>query len=70
LNTINETYFEALLADAYYITLSQDNSVLPESHIISAIAARLAQPQADFINDNFEVLTQELSVIGGFDAVV
>jgi hypothetical protein len=73
MSTINETYINALLADASYLTLSDvQKQVLPEDQVNAAIAASLTQTQAqaDFITANFEVLTQELSATGGFDAVV
>jgi hypothetical protein len=75
-NTMNETCINALFADASYVRLQQGDDApvgqplktVAEKN--TAIAARLTQPQADFITKNFEVLTQELSVTGGFDAVV
>jgi hypothetical protein len=78
MNTINETYINALLADSAYVNLHDvdqaTGNVLPTtltgSALTAAIAARLTQPQADFITSNFEVLNQELSAFGGFDAVV
>jgi hypothetical protein len=77
MSTINETYINALLADAAYVRLHSgteidgpNTALLTGSALTTAIAARLTQPQADFITSNFEVLNQELSAFGGFDAVV
>jgi hypothetical protein len=77
MNTINETYINALLADASYVQLLSNSTVqdptprlLSEKDQKAALAARLTQPQADFITANFIVLNQELSPTGGFDAVV
>jgi hypothetical protein len=81
MNTINETYINALLADASYVRLqtipdggdekSPPTGILrTAAQINAALAARLTQPQADFITANFTVLNQVLSPTGGFDAVV
>jgi RTX calcium-binding nonapeptide repeat (4 copies) len=70
MNTINETYINALLADASYVKLRNDTELLSADAQKAALAARLTQPQADFITANFIVKNQELSPTGGFDAVV
>jgi hypothetical protein len=75
MSTINETYINALLADAAYVNMhaltgSNADPLLTDAALTARIAARMTQPQADFITTNFEVLNQELSPIGGFDAVV
>ncbi len=60
---MNATYINALLADASYVNLASD--------INTRLAARLTQPLADFITDNFEVLNQQPdSLLDGFSATV
>jgi hypothetical protein len=65
---MNNTYINALLADASYVNL--DN--LTELQINANLAARLTQPLADFITANFEVLNQtgvnSLLATDGFSA--
>ena len=77
MNSINEAYINALLANAAFVNLHQvdaSNNPLPGlltgSEQTAAITARMTQPLADFITTNFEVLNQELSPTGGFDATV
>ena len=73
MNTINEIYINALLADAAYVNMHSilvGNPLLIDTELNTAIALRLTQPQADFITTNFDVVDQELSPTGGFDAVV
>ena len=70
MNTINETYVNALLADASYVALSRNGQVVTSSVILANISARMTAPQATFITTNFEVLNQELSDTGVFDATV
>jgi hypothetical protein len=74
MNTISETYVNSLLADAAYVNLHDGNSnadpLLVGTRLTTVIAARLTRPQAEYITANFEVVTQELSPIGGFDATV
>ena len=74
MDTINETYVNALLADAAYVNLHDGNSnetpLLTGTRLTTVIAARMTQPQAEFITSNFNVVNQELSPTGGFDAVV
>ncbi|MDP3608462.1 MAG: hypothetical protein Q8R74_05240 [Methylophilus sp.] len=61
---INNTYINALLADASYSELSNQNGVLSEPEIRASLALRLTQPLADFITENFEVLNQEPARVG------
>jgi hypothetical protein len=70
MNAIQNTYINALLADAAYITLwdTDKNQILPQAG--ANLTTRLTQPQADYLLANFEILTQTLSPTGGFDAVV
>ena len=67
---MNNTYINALLADASYVAMSDQDGVLDESDIRARLALRLTQPLADFITSNFTVQNQELSSNGSFDAVV
>lgn len=70
MNTIQNAYVNALLADASYVALwdKDKNEILPE--VASNLTAALTQPQADYLLNNFDILTQTLSPTGGFDAVV
>ena len=77
MSMIHESYINALLADASYVRLQQGADDAPVGQPLktvaeqnAAIAARLTQPQADYITTNFEVVDQELSPTGGFDATV
>ena len=73
MNTITETYINALLADAAYVNLHNIDlatgktlpTLLSDSEQKAVIALRMTQPQADFITSNFEVVNQELSATGG-----
>lgn len=79
---INDTYINALLANASYIRLQTrplgfSNDDAPPTGILrstseqlEALTESLTAPQAKYLLDNFEVLNQELSPTGGFDAVV
>jgi hypothetical protein len=79
---LNDTYINALLADASYIRLQtrplgfSDDDAPPTgilrstSEQIKALTPSLTEPQAKYVIDHFEVLNQELSPVGGFDAVV
>ncbi len=74
---IDSAYINALLADASYVRLQSggDNDPVGEpllsgENLKLRIADRLTLPQAEFITSNFEIVTQELSPAGGFDAVV
>ena len=61
---MNDAYINALLADASYV------NGLEEVNINSLLTTRLTKPLADFITNNFDVLSQTNSADGGFDAVV
>ena len=50
-NTINETYINALLADASYVEL--------RVNAVANLTKRLTQPLAEFIVANFEVINQD-----------
>jgi hypothetical protein len=68
---LNTAYINALLADASYVKLTKaDGGVAPDADIKSNLADRLTQPLADFITANFEVLNQENTFDGGFNATV
>jgi hypothetical protein len=54
MNTINETYINALLADASYVNLHDYAGINSDplktgTELNAAIAMRMTQPQADFI---------------------
>jgi hypothetical protein len=68
---IQNAYINALLADASYVRLV-DNSgdLLPEATLKTNLTARLTEVQAQYILDNFDIVTQNLSADGGFDAVI
>jgi Ca2+-binding RTX toxin-like protein len=77
MNNIKDAYVNALLADASYVRLhtggDEEGPMTPlrtDEDLINAIAARMTRTQAIFITDNFELLNQELSLTGGFDATV
>jgi hypothetical protein len=72
MNTINQTYINALLADASYVKImnEQGDAIIPTEKQLEALKKSLTEPQAKYVIDNFEVLNQELSPVGGFDAVV
>jgi hypothetical protein len=55
---MNNTYINALLADASYSLLRDQDGILVEDDINDSLALRLTQPLADFITDNFIVLNQ------------
>ncbi len=69
---MNATYINALLADASYVELTNSNgNVVPETEITSKLTARLTEPLAKFITDNFEVVNQQPdSLLSGFSATV
>ncbi len=70
---INSAYINALLADASYVELTNQNGeVETDPTIIKAnLALRITQPLANFITTNFEVLNQEPdSLLDGFSATV
>ena len=71
MNTIQTTYINALLADASYVTLSENGIVITNQAVLKTnLTAVLTQPQATYLLENFDILTQTLSPTGGFDAVV
>ena len=72
MNTINQSYINALLADAAYVRLlnTTGTAILNVADQITALTTSLTATQAKYITDNFEVVNQELSPTGGFDAVV
>jgi hypothetical protein len=71
MNAIQTTYINALLADAAYVTLKNADGVITDPNVLqSNLAKNLTQPQADYLLNNFDILTQTLSPTGGFDAVV
>jgi hypothetical protein len=73
---MNITYINALLADASYVQLTNANGDVETENIINGrLKARLTEPLAKFMTDNFEVLdqpgtTDKLSIDGGFSATV
>jgi trimeric autotransporter adhesin len=67
MNTISETYINALLADASYVNQLAGKS---GATLIATLTERMTVSQAKYITDNFEVMNQELSATGGFDATV
>ena len=71
---MNETYINALLADASYQLFNVNDAsgaaLKSEASIKFTIAYRLTQPLANFITDNFEVVNQENASDGGFNATV
>ncbi len=68
--TINNSYINALLADASYVQLSANGIVFDDSSLLSSLSNRLTSPLAESLLSNFDILSQELSVDNGFDAVV
>ncbi|MBN8476771.1 hypothetical protein [Sulfuritalea sp.] len=67
MTTINDTYINALLADAAYVT----QLVNQDPDLAAKLAARMTQPQATFIAANFSVASHIESTTGsGFDATV
>lgn len=60
---MNDTYVNALLADAAYV------NDLDLANINSMLAERLTQPLATFITQNFDVLDQEIVESDGFGLV-
>ncbi len=70
MTTINESYINALLADASYVPLTLDGDILNTGQLMTLLGSRLTNPQAEFVLSNFQVVNQELSTNDGFDAVV
>ncbi|ODS22977.1 hypothetical protein AB835_11275 [Candidatus Endobugula sertula] len=71
MGTINDTYINALLADTSYVTLKENGIILTGSAYINAVAKRMTPDVAQYIADNFVVVTQENNDDGsGFDATV
>lgn len=75
ITSMNNTYINALLADASYVALSGANGLLGGDKILENLTARLTEPLADFITKNFEVVNQTGSTdgalsFGGFGATV
>lgn len=71
MNTINNLYINGLLADATYADRLVDN--LGGSDLAGVLGTRMTQPQAQYIADNFTVVThiESNDVVGsGFDATV
>ena len=60
-----------MLANASYLKfLKDDGTPLDGNSISNNLKAALTQPQADYLLANFDILTQNLSPTGGFDAIV
>jgi len=69
--TINEAYINSLLADASYVTLSENGQLIADINVVKArLGTRLTQPLADFITQNFSVINQEIASSDGFSATV
>ena len=66
--TINDTYINALLADASYV--SQLNLALTPGALTTALTGRMTPDLARFIGDNFNVVTQVGGLASSFDATV
>jgi len=71
MTTINDTYINALLADAAYV----DDLLtgMTGAQLTSRLADRLTQPLAKYVGDNFTVVTQESKdglLESSFDATV
>ena len=68
MTTINDTYINALLADASYV-----NNLLPNQtggNLAVVLAPRMTPELADFIGVNFTVVTQASGYASSFDATV
>lgn len=61
MTSINETFINALLADASYVQLSSNGILFNEAGLLTALGNRLTPSLAQFFVNNFEVLNQELS---------
>ncbi len=67
MTTINDAYINALLADASYVDDLRNESLEAD------LKARLTQPLAKYVGDNFTVVTQESKdglLESSFDATV
>ena len=73
-NSISTAYINALLADATYVDgLAPDGAPLSGSALVGKLQDRLTPSLAQYLADNFEVVTQKLTsdnTESGFDATV
>lgn len=61
-NSIQNTFINALLADASYVDdLSPDGVSLSGKELIDQISKRLTPALAKYLDDHFEVVTQKLT---------
>ncbi|WP_037586365.1 hypothetical protein [Stenoxybacter acetivorans] len=72
MNKLNSVYINALLADAAYV---EDLATLTGGALADALETRMTKPVANFIGNNFEVITQQetgdiIIISSGFDATV
>lgn len=72
MSTINQTYIDALLADAAYVDVTQG---MDEAQLTEALRTRMTPTLAAYIAANFEVAssinTSDIPLVGsGFDATV
>jgi trimeric autotransporter adhesin len=70
-NSINNTFINALLADATYVDgLIEGNTPLKGSDLVNKLKSRLTPDLAQYLADNFEVVTQKLNgdELSGSDA--
>ncbi|UIN22211.1 hypothetical protein [Herbaspirillum frisingense] len=72
MNTLKNSYLNALLADASYLPFwdNEKKAWLAIDAIRTNLSTSLTIPQADLLLANFDILTQTLSPSGGFYAVV
>lgn len=66
--TINDTYINALLADASYV--SNLNLALTPNDLTTALTGRMTPTLAKYIGDNFSVVSQVGGLASSFDATV
>ena len=66
--TINDTYINALLADASYVS-DLDRTTSP-GELASALTGRMTPELAKYVSDNFTVVTQASGFASSFEATV
>lgn len=68
MTTINDTYINALLADASYVS-NLDQTTTP-GQLAAALTGRMTPELAKYVSDNFTVVTQASGFASSFEATV